>query len=442
MRSRLIAVVGATTSLVLVAFLVPLAVLVRATAADRAVGSAIVEAQTLAPIVATVDGPELELAVQRANAAGAHPMTVFLPDGHVDGAPAARSSAVDLAATGRSVTADLDGGREIAVAVAGLSSGTAVIRTFVPNSELRAGVARSWTVLGLLGLGLLAVSLLVAAQLARTLTRPLSAVAGVSYQLAQGHLNARAGPNGPPEVRQVSAGLNLLASRITDLLTQERETVADLSHRLRTPLTALRIDVESLADPSVQARLVADLDAVDRNLDAVLREADRPVREGVVVACDAAEVVRDRVQFWSALADEERRRFDVAIAPSPVNVRLSEEDLSACVDGLLGNIFRHTPEGAAFSVELTALPGGGARLLVLDDGPGFPEGPVLRRGASGSGSTGLGLDIAARTAARSSGAVRLGRSRSGGAAISVELGPPLPTVHRQKPGRPRKQVIP
>ena len=99
--------------------------------------------------------------------------------------------------------------------------------------------------LGLLGLGLLAVSLLVADLLARRLTRPLSEVAAVSHRLAHGDLDARAGVDGPPEVRQVSAGLNLLAGRITELLAQERATVADISHRLRTPLTALRIDVES-----------------------------------------------------------------------------------------------------------------------------------------------------------------------------------------------------
>jgi signal transduction histidine kinase len=432
MRSRLILLVGATSSLVVIAFLAPLAVLVRSTAADRALSSAIVEAQTLAPTVATVDGPQLAAAVAQTNATSAHQFTVFLPDGTVVGAPSPRTAAVSEAQTGRSVIADTDGGDEVTVAVSGLpgpggGTGTAVVRTFVPDAELTAGVARSWLVLVLLGVGLLLVCLLVADRLARRLTRPLSAVAGVSHQLAGGDLDARAGTDGPPEVRQVSAGLNLLANRITELLAQERATVADISHRLRTPLTVLRIDVESLTDAEARVRLVADLDAVDRTVDDVIREAERPAR-GEVASCDAARVVTDRIGFWRVVAEEQRRKVAVSVVDEPAPVKASRADLAACVDALVGNVFMHTPVGTALSVSLHRRPGGGACLVVSDDGPGMPEGPVLRRGNSGAGSTGLGLDIVARTATRSGGGVWAGRSWSGGAEVRVDLGPPDPLV--------------
>jgi signal transduction histidine kinase len=425
MRTRLILLVGATSSLVVIAFLVPLAVLVRTTAADRALSAAIVEAQSLAPTVATADGPTLEASIAQTNATSNHQFTVFLPGGAVVGARATRSAAVNSAMGGGSVIADAPGGNEVAVAVSGLPSGTgtAVVRTFVPDSELSAGVARSWLVLGLLGLGLLAVSLLVADRLARRLTRPLSAVASVSHQLAAGDLDARAGIiNGPPEVRQVSAGLNLLAARITELLAQERATVADISHRLRTPLTVLRIDVESLTDPDTRLRLVADLDAVDRTVDDVIREAERPARSEVT-CCDAADVVTARIGFWRVVAEEQRRPVTVDVITGPVMVKASRGDLAACVDALVGNVFMHTPVGTALAVRLSARDLGGARLIVSDDGPGMPEGPVLRRGESGVGSTGLGLDIVARTAARSGGAVWAGRAASGGAEVRVDLGP-------------------
>jgi signal transduction histidine kinase len=438
MRARLFRLVGATSSLILVAFLIPLALLVRTSAADRAMSDAIVETQGFAPLVATADTHTLELAVAQANAANSHKLTVFLPDGRLIGAQVPRSHAVDYAATGVSITADAQGGREVVVAVAGLPEGTAVIRTFVSDAELEAGVARAWSVLALLGLGLLGVSLLVANQLARNLTRPLTAVAEASYRLAHGRLGARAAVEGPPEVRQVGAGLNQLAGRITELLAQERETVADLSHRLRTPLTALRIDVESLADPQDRARLAADLDAVERTVNDVIREARRPVRDGIEPACDASEVVKDRVQFWSALAEEERRPTHVYIPPSPVAVRVSREDLCACVDALLGNVFAHTPEGGGFSVTLTSLAAGGGRLVVEDEGPGLPDDAMLSRGTSGAGSTGLGLDIVGRTAERSGGSVRVGRSVVGGASIELLFGPPQPPVirgHRHTPIR-------
>jgi hypothetical protein len=131
MRLRLILVVGATSSLVLVAFLVPLAVLVRSAASDRATNTAASEVQAFAPVVATADTSTLAEAVEHANAASPHQLTVFLPDGRVVGKLARRSAAVEMAAGGQSVTADTDQGREIAVTVAGLAGGNAVIRTVV-----------------------------------------------------------------------------------------------------------------------------------------------------------------------------------------------------------------------------------------------------------------------------------------------------------------------
>jgi signal transduction histidine kinase len=429
MKARIVLLVGATSSLILVAFLVPLAVLVRSAVADRALSGAIVEVQTFAPAVATADDATLARAVDAANASGAHPITVFLPNGRVLGAAAGASPAVRAAAAGRSATTKVPGGEEVLVAVSGLPTGTAVIRTVVSDGELHAGVARSWLILGLLGLGLLLVSLLVADRLARTLTRPLSSVANVSYRLAQGSLGARAADEGPPEVRQVSAGLNQLAGRITELLAQERATVADLSHRLRTPLTALRVDVESLTVRDVRDRLVADLDAVDRTVDDVIRQADRPVREGVGTSCDATVVVGERVRFWSALAEDEQRRVEVRLPARPVPVSLSEEDLSACVDALVGNVFAHTKEGTRFRVGLSVRRTGGAYLVVGDDGAGLPD-LAGARGVSGAGSTGLGLDIVARTAQRSGGSVRFGRGNTGGAEVVVEIGPPTTPVVR------------
>jgi signal transduction histidine kinase len=351
-------------------------------------------------------------------------MTVFLPGGAVLGPVVPASAAVQDAVGGQSSVTPAAGGDEVVVAVAGRPDGTAVIRTFVPDAELQAGVGRSWFVLGLLGVGLLGLSMLVANLLARTLTRPLSELAAVSHQLAQGQLDARAGGEGPPEVRQVSAGLNRLAERITDLLAQERATVADLSHRLRTPLTALRIDVESLTGHAVRERLLADLDAVDRRVNEVIRDADRPEREGALVAANASAIVADRVRFWSALAEDEGRPVLADVTPAPLPVRLSQDDLSACVDVLVGNVFAHTPEGTALYVRLTPRSGGGARLVVADDGPGIADVAAVRRWVSGGGSTGLGLDIVQRAARRSGGALSIGRAASGGAEITVELGPP------------------
>jgi signal transduction histidine kinase len=423
MRIRLAVLVAATTSLVLVAFLVPLALLVRSVAADRAVSSATLRAQSLSPLVATAERGPLELSVQQLNATGGQPISVFLPDGTVIGVPAAVSPGVELARRGNSVTVNAPGGREILVSVQGAPGGTAVVRTYVSDAELRRGVGRAWLILGMLGLALLLVGLLVADRLAGALVRPIGALAAVSHRLARGELTARTRPGGPPEVRAVGLALNHLAGRIRGLLDQERERVADLSHRLRTPLTALRLETESLRDPDEAARIAARVDVVERAVTQAIQDARRPGRGG---GSDAAAVVGKQVEFWSVLAEDQGRRVDVDIAAGPVPVRPGREEFAACVDALLGNVFAHTPDGTAFAVRLTARPDGGARLVVADEGPGFGDADPLPRGSSGSGSTGLGLDIARRVAESSGGTLTLGTSPSGGAQVEVELGAAAP----------------
>jgi signal transduction histidine kinase len=91
------------------------------------------------------------------------------------------------------------------------------------------------------------------------------------------------------------------------------------------------------------------------------------------------------------------------------------------VDALLGNVFAHTGEGDAFSVRLDH-DRESVRLSVEDAGPGFPAGPVLERGQSGGASTGLGLDIARRTAEAVGGSIAIGPGpRLGGAVVAVAV---------------------
>ena len=111
MRLRIILLVVATSSLVLVSFLVPLALVLRTFAADRAVSTATIQAQFMAPLVATLDTNSLKLAVDQVNAENrTAPLTVFLPGGTEVGSPAPRSAGVQLATQGRSFTTAVPGG--------------------------------------------------------------------------------------------------------------------------------------------------------------------------------------------------------------------------------------------------------------------------------------------------------------------------------------------
>lgn len=427
MKLRLSLLVLAISSLILVSFLLPLALLLRTFAADRATSSATARAEWLEPLVATLSPADLRLTLARVNAQNpAEPTTVFLPGGEVLGATAERSAAVLQSRRGSSFTDRVPGGEEVLVAVQGLPSGTAVIQTFVPATTLAQGVAQAWLLLGLIGAGLLVLSVAVSAQLARSMLVPLAAVAAASELLADGDLSARAPADGPPEVRQVSNGLNRLAARIGELLAHERETLADLSHRLRTPLTALRIDAESLSDEAEMAQLISDVDALTRTLNEIITQARRPSASTGRVACDAAEIVDERTAFWRALAEDQDRYMSVQIGADWLPVGVPAQDLATCVDILLENVFSHTPEGASFGVRLTPRANGGAWLMVADEGPGFGTGYPARRGTSGAGSTGLGLDIAKRIAEASGGSLTIGRSPRGGAAVTLALGPTAP----------------
>ncbi len=429
MRRRIVALVVATTSLVLVSFLVPFALVLRTLAADHATSNAIVQAQSVAPLLTAMRGGDLRLAVAEVNATSSAPVTVFLPDGTQVGVPAARSASVQLALRAkRSFSASVPGGIEVLVAVGGLTGGTAVIRSFVPDAVLRHGVARAWLLLLGIGAFLLLLSVVVADQLARSLVRPLTALALAADRLAGGDLSARAAVAGPHEVRRAGTGLNRLAARIDLLVAHERESVADLSHRLRTPLTVLRIDAESLRD----ARLLGDVAAMERTVSDIITETRQRGRQQPRVACDATAVIAERVAFWRPLAEDQERVMRVLVPAGPALVQVSAEDLAACADVLLENVFTHTPEGAALMVRLSHQAGGGAWLVVADDGPGFPPDGPVRRGLSRGGSTGLGLDIARRVAEASGGTMTIGRSASGGGSVTLGLGPPDGLAFRRR----------
>ena len=425
MRLRLTLLVAATTTLVLVAFMIPLALLLRSAAEDRAVNDATQAVQGLVPLVAAGERETIRLGVEQAGNP-ARPITVFLPDGTSMGAPAGRTPAVELASRGRSLTAATPQGYEVVVAVVRADDGVAVIRTLVPTAELRRGVDRAWLLLAALGIVLIGLGLLVADRLARALVRPILDVSAASHRLAAGDLSARTEPAGPPEVSDVAKALNHLAGRIQDLLQQERETLADLSHRLRTPLTALRLEAEALADPDAAARVTGRVDAVEHAVTGLIRQARRRSGDGSG-QCDAAAVIRDRVAFWSVLAEDTDRAMTVAVAVAgaPLQVAVDADELAAAIDAVLGNVFAHTPDGTAFSVTLTARDGGGGELTVTDEGPGLPgwAGDPARRGGSGGSSTGLGLSIASRAAESSGGVLRLGAGPRGGATVTLELGP-------------------
>ncbi|MEI5675654.1 MULTISPECIES: sensor histidine kinase [unclassified Nocardioides] len=433
MRRSLITTVAAAVAMVLLAMLVPMAVLLRDYALEDRLSRAALEVQATEAAVSRygTDRGDLQQYVESINRGDGVRTTVLYPDEiSVGPDPGEDYDTVRARNTGQARIADVDDGVEflVPVSLGGSSAApgdTPVIRVVVERPGLESGIVRSLVVLLLLGLLLLVGALVLADRLGRSFVQPVRALAAYAQQLGDRRRPEPVVPAGPPEVRELATALNRLVGRIEVLLERERAGVADVSHRLRTPITALRLRIEGVADPAERERLAGDLDELEAMVEHVVREARRSEREGLVASCDALAVVAERARFWEPLAEDQGRDFTLAVDPGVALVQAAEEDLRALVDVLLDNVFTHTPEGAAVRVSGRLRDDGGAVLSVEDDGAGFPDGlDVVGRGTSGAGSTGLGLSIVDKTATESGGGLSVGSSPSGGGRVVVELGPP------------------
>jgi signal transduction histidine kinase len=421
MRRHIGWLVGATTSAAILALVIPLCLLVRTIAEDRALASGNQEARNVAILVSSLHGdPELAELVAAVDERGPALTSVLAPGGTVLGTPdpdMADDAEVARAATGQAFT-DQDGdGARIFVPVAVGPSQTYVVRTTVADDTMRSGVAEAWLLIVALGLALILAALAVADRLARTVSTPVTDLAEVALRLKDGELDARAVPTGPPETRELAEALNQLADRITELLVAERAQVGDLSHRLRTPVTALRLDAEAVTDEELAGRLQTHIAALQRTIDAIVRDARRPLRHSMRAGCDARAVVRDRVAFWAALAEDQQRRLTVDITERPVHVPVDASDLTDVVDVLVDNVFAHTADDVAFSVSFHERDGH-AQLLVVDEGPGIAAGDSA---TPRPGTSGLGLQIARRTVAGIGGELTVQSVPGRGTAVSVTL---------------------
>ncbi|MDX1657711.1 MAG: MFS domain-containing histidine kinase [Nitriliruptorales bacterium] len=413
--------VAATTSLVAIAFVIPLAFQVAQLAEDRALRPAELATRTLAPAAALQPGEVVEI-VSAASAGLDGDVGVVLPDGEQLGAPPPPSLEEHVRRRQRAERVQVPGGVAAVVPVA-TGDGLAVVHAFVPDAALRRGVTVAWSILALLALTLVGGAVFLADRLARRTLAAIAEVEATAEQLAAGDLRARADVEEPPEVARIADVLGRLAARVRELLVAEREAAADLSHRLRTPLTPLRVDVDALPPSRARDQLLRDVDALETEVSRVIR-AFRGSADTAADAprSDAAAVLEERTRFWAPLAEDQGRTLSVTVGTRPAVVELDPIRLADAIDALLGNVFSHTPEGTALEVELTQEDADFV-VSVSDHGPGWPPGvAVTERGASGTRrSTGLGLDIARRAARSCGGALELADRPGGGARVRLRL---------------------
>jgi signal transduction histidine kinase len=226
-------------------------------------------------------------------------------------------------------------------------------------------------------------------------------------------------------VKLVAGALNALADRVSTLLQEERESMADLSHELRTPVTALRLAADQIHDPHDAQRMNELIGRVEDAITQLIERARNPKHRAE--SGDLVTALAERLAFWAVLAKAQSRPVRVTIEDDQLPVRATPSDLDVTIDALIGNVFAHTPGGCGFDVRAERH-NRSTRLVVDDSGPGI--GHHVRRGISTapSSGTGLGLDIARRVAERSGGKLTVGRSPTGGARIVVEFGAPASSL--------------
>ena len=422
MRRRLALTVLAVTASVTIAFLIPLAAVVKIVATDRAVSAGDQEARALEGLLAAVTDPtRLQVALAHLNARNQRTAMVFLPHG-VRVGPRDPVSAREVAAAqgGLAFTASSGGERRIWDPVRTSSGEVAVGLVRVPAQALNFGVARAWALISTVGVAVLVVATVLADRLGASMVRSVEDLGAVTRRMYAGDLAARVEPSGPPEIRQVGEAVNELARRIQERLIAEREAVADLSHRLRTPLAGVQLEAERLRRGPSRDRVLGAVSALIDAVNNVIQQARLPAAQRSPAGqCDLRAVVRDRLVFWSVLAEDQNRHWSAAVDGPVVVAPASAEDLGNAVDALIANIFAHTEEGTGFSVEVIEAPGS-ATIVVADEGPGFPA-TLMARGRSGGGSTGLGLDIARQTAERAGGSMRITTRPEGGAQVELTV---------------------
>jgi signal transduction histidine kinase len=296
-------------------------------------------------------------------------------------------------------------------------------------------------VLALIAIGAFALvlGLALAWFLAGSLSRPLRNLAATARRVEGGDLQARAEVTGATEQREVSAAFNDMADRLETVLAAQREFVANASHQLRTPLTGLRLRLESArakAGPDAGRELEAaelEVERLARLLTSLLtlaREGDQPPARPVSVA-HAAERAYER---WAATAEQDGRELELT-GDGDATIAASEEDLAILLDNLIENALRYSPT----RVELDwGGDGDEVWLAVLDEGPGLAPGEEtslfdrFARGSAGSAKpgTGLGLAIVQTLARRWRGDATLANRLEGGTRAEVRF-PAAATVKEE-----------
>jgi signal transduction histidine kinase len=389
-RRRLVLAIAGIAALAVGLFAVPLAVVIDRAHRDEALMR--LQRDTVAATrsidLAPASGDPLEIPP------GAGPLAVYDRSGRRiggSGGPAVADTVVrDALASGRPVART--GGGRLVVAVP-LVAGERVAGAVRADRAAAAAAGGSWLTLALAAVAVIALAVLAAVLAARRLAAPLERLGAAARRLGDGDFSVRAPRSRIDEVDAVAAALDSAATRLGELVARERAFTADASHQLRTPLAALRIELEALelrdaSGPELQAAL-AQVERLEQTIDTLLAVARDTPRQAAPTPL--ATMLDDAETRWRGPLARDGRPLRVRVDTGDDSVWMSATVLREIVDVLLDNACRH----GRGVVMLRARDAGSALALdVSDEGAGLegdPERAFTRRAGDGHG---IGLALA------------------------------------------------
>ncbi len=317
-----------------------------------------------------------------------------------------------------------------------------------PTGPLNQNIDNLWLYLIVLAGVALAAAVLVAIYLARWVSRPLARLDTAAGKIADGDLTVRARTGyGPPELRRMAATFNMMAGRLEALVHGHRAMLADASHQLRTPLTALRLRLDLLAtdaSPATAAELAGaqeEIARLSRLVDGLLATARAEAMTEQLETIDVLEAVTERVAAWQPVADGHNVKLIVEVSAGSGSggaagrpmVALGAGHLEQILDNLIDNAIDALtepdagPVGGSIRISAAATETG-TLLTVADDGPGMTaqerSRAFLRYTTGSQNGTGLGLAIVHRLVTANGGAIRLADTPGGGLTVEIELPSP------------------
>jgi signal transduction histidine kinase len=299
-----------------------------------------------------------------------------------------------------------------------------------------------WCALAAGAVAAFCLALLAALPVVRWVLRPVrrldEAAAGLAAAIVAGKQVQPVGADtGPPELRRLSRSYDAMAGSVVDVVAAQRAFVADASHQLRNPLTALRLRLSNLAEhvagagAAEQAAAASEAERLTRFADELLVMARAEAGTADPVEVDVDAVVADRLAAWQVAA--RAREIDLVLAGRRGGRALAPaRGLEAVLDAVLDNAVKFVPHDSIVEV---AIGRGGAEgaervtVAVRDHGPGLRPEQLARAterfwrapGQQNVSGSGLGLAIATRIVARVAGQVSLDLPEGGGLRVTVTL---------------------